>query len=249
MYFAYFDESGDSGLEKSPTNTFTLSALLIHDRDWLSALDQAIAFRRYLRDQFGISPRSELKAQWLIHGKGDIRAADLSFRARMSAYQACMRFQKKTGLMKVFAVCVVKDRIKKRPMDVREVAWRYAVQRLERFGAGAKDNIHVLPDEGHGEFIRKKVREMRRFHFVPSAFEDATLERPATNIVEDASDRNSRHSFFTQLADLNAYAAFRRAFPSTNFPGDVWDELGSARVTEVNRLSGGPPGVVVWPPQ
>jgi hypothetical protein len=151
--------------------------------------------------------------------------------------------------MKVFAVTVAKDRIQKRPMDIREVAWRYAIQRLERFGAAEKDNIHVLPDEGHGEFIRKKIREMRRFHFVPSAFDGSTLDRKAMNIVEEASDRNSRHSFFIQLADLNAYAAFRRVFPSPNFGVGIWDELGTARVAEVNRLSGGPPGIVVWPSQ
>lgn len=248
MYFAYFDESGDSGMVASQTNTFALSCILLSDKDWLSALDQTIAFRRYLYKNFYISPRSELKASWLVHNKGDIRAAGLTYPARMAAYKAAMRFQRKLGLFQVFTVIVVKDRIAKRDSDVREITWRYAIQRLERFGTAMKDNIHVLPDEGHGEFIRKKIREMRRFHFAPSAFGDGSLERKAENIVEDSSDRRSHESFFVQFADLNAYAAFRRVFPSTNFGTDVWEELGSARVSEVNRLSGGPTGIVVWPP-
>jgi len=81
-FFAYFDESGDTGFVRSPTATFALSCLLIDDRDWLSALDQTIAFRRYLRDMFHIRPRAELKAAWLIHNKGDIRESGLTYPAR-----------------------------------------------------------------------------------------------------------------------------------------------------------------------
>ncbi len=247
MYFAYFDESGDSGFNNSPTDTFSLSALLVHDREWLSALDQTIAFRRFLRDQFHISPRAELKASWLVHNKGDIKSANINYAARMAAYRAAMRFQRKTRLFKVFTVVVVKSRIAKKTIDVRDTAWHYAIQRLERFGTAMKDNIHVVPDEGHGDFIRKKIRVMRRFHYAPSAFGEGSLERKAENIVEDSSDRRSSESFFIQLADLNAYAAFRKVFPGTSFGEDVWDELGDARVGEVNYLAGGPPGIVVWP--
>ncbi len=247
MFFAYFDESGDTGFDSSPTSTFALSALLIHDMDWLNALDQTVAFRRYLRDEFHISPRAELKASWLIHNKGDIRSSGLTYKARMAAYTAAMRFQRKTGLFRTFTVLVKKAEIKKRPFDVRECAWRFAIQRLERFGTANKDNIHVLPDEGHGDFIIKKIRAMRRFHYVPSAFGPESLERKAENIVEDASDRNSRESYFIQLADLNAYAAFRKVFPGATFGEDIWDTLGQSRITEVNKVRGGPLGIVMWP--
>jgi len=247
MFFAYFDESGDTGMTKSPTATFTLSCVLIHDQEWLSALDQTIAFRRYLRDKFHIAPRSELKADWLVHNKGDIRKSGLSYPARLAAYRAAMRFQRKAKVFRAFSVLVAKTRITKLPADVREIAWRYAVQRLERFGTSMKDNLHVVPDEGHGDFIKKKIRLMRRFSQVPSAFGGPTLGRSAENIVEDSSDRRSRESFFIQLADLNAYAAYRKVFPGATFGEDMWDELGSSRVLDVNSLRGGPPGIVVWP--
>ncbi len=247
MFFAYFDESGDTGMANSPTATFALSAILVDDTDWLSALDQTIAFRRYLRDNFRIGPRAELKAAWLIHNKGDIRASGLTYPARLAAYRAAMRFQRKAGVFRVFTVLIVKTRITKLPADVREIAWRYAIQRLERFGTSAKDNLHILPDEGHGEFIRKKIRLMRRFNRVPSAYGGSTLERNAENIVEDSSDRRSSESYFVQLADLNAYAAYRKVFPANTFGEGIWDELGAARILEVNSLRGGPAGIVVWP--
>jgi len=50
-----------------------------------------------------------------------------------------------------------------------------------------------------------------------------------------------------QLADLNAYAAFRKVFPGETVGENIWDELGNARILEVNSLRGGPPGIVVWP--
>jgi hypothetical protein len=156
MFFAYFDESGDTGLERSPTGTFALSCILLHDADWLSALDQTIAFRRYLRDSFHISPRAELKASWLIHNKGDIRPAGLRYPARLAAYRAALRFQRKCGLFRSFTVLIDKTKIQKRDLDVRDTAWQWAIQRLERFGTDRKDNIHVLRMKGMvSSFVRK----------------------------------------------------------------------------------------------
>lgn len=249
MYLAYFDESGDSGFDRSPTGTFTLSAVLVHDSNWLSALDQSIAFRRYLNSQFRLSPRDEIKASWLVHNKGKIHHAGLTYGARMNLYRAVMRFQRKSGVFEIFAVVVVKNRIRKRDQDIRNIAWQYAIQRLERFGAAKKDNIILVPDEGHGDLIRKKLRAMRRFNYVPSAFEDGySLRRNAENIIEDPFEKRSDESYFVQFADLNAYAAFRRVFPGNSFGTDVWDGLGDAVIADVNRLSGGPPGIVFWPP-
>ena len=247
MYFAYFDESGDSGMLRSPTGTFTLSALLVHDKDWVKALDEIIAFRRFLNGNFFISPRSELKASWLIHNQGDIKKAGLSYPARMAAYRAAMRFQRKTDLFRVFAIVVVKSRLTLETTDVRDKAWQYAIQRLERFGNSKNENIHVIPDEGHGDFINKKIRAMRRFNYVPSAYGKKSLERKAENIVEDTSERRSSESYFIQLADMNAYAAFRKVFPGVSFGAEIWDELGDARLAEVNAVAGGPFGIVEWP--
>lgn len=234
-------------MDNSPTGTFALSCILLQETDWLDALDQTIAFRRYLQRNFRIPPRAELKSNWLIHNKGDIKSAKLTYPARLAAYKAVMRFQRKCGLFKSFTVLIDKTKIKNRDSDVRDITWQYAIQRLERFGTASKDNIHVLPDEGHGEFIRKKIRAMRRYNNVPSAFGGPSLDRKAQNIVEDSSDRRSHESYFIQFADLNAYAAFRRVFPGSTFGTDIYDELGDARLTAVNSISGGPTGIVVWP--
>lgn len=247
MYFAYFDESGDAGWDNSPSSAFTLAAVMVHEKDWLNTLDELVKFRGYLRDNFGISPRAELKANWLIHRKGAFKNSPLSFAARMNVYRAALRFQRKCGTVQTFAVVINKGLMTSRFEDARSRAWTFAIQRLERFGTEEKENTHVLPDEGHGYFIRNRLRQMRRFNLVPSAFGTGPLDRKAKNIIEDSSDRRSHESYFVQLSDLNAYAAYRRIHPGPRFDGTVWDELGDCRVMKVNAVRGGPPAIVSWP--
>lgn len=250
VYYAYFDESGDDGYVKSPTRTFSLACLLVHDTNWLKAFDQTIALRRYIKANFRIGMRAELKATWLIHNKGDVAPAGLTFESRMRVFKTAMRFQRKCGLFTVFAILIDKDLVRKKDQyHPRDMAWQYAIQRLERFGSDKKENIHILPDEGHRDFIKKKVRQMRRFSPVPAAYGGGSLKRAAVNIIEDPSDRKSRESYFVQLCDLNAYAAFRKVFPGRDIDGSYWDQLGLATLTEVNKVrdKGGPEGIVVWP--
>lgn len=248
MFLAYFDESGDSGYVQSPTMAFSLVAVLVHDRDWLQTLDEIVNFRRYLKTNFGLPVRAELKAQWIIHNQQAMRPLGLSYDARLNLYRACMRFQRKVGTIRTFAIVINKTKVTKQSVSARDWAWVRAIERLERFGAEFSENIKIFPDEGHGYFIKRKIREMRRFHYVPSAFSGAEmLERRAANIIEDPSDRKSNESFFVQFADLNAYAAFRRVHPARSFDGSFWDDLGPAHILKVNAIRGGPPGIVSWP--
>lgn len=249
MYFAYFDESGDQGYDRSPSSAFTLAGVIIHENDWMNTLDDLVVFRRYLRDNFGIPPRVELKANWLVHRKGPFfKYSKLSYEARMNVYRAALRFQRKSGAIRTFAVVINKNLIKKKEKDAPRIhAWKFAIQRLERFGTAQEENMHVIPDEGHGYFIRNKLREMRRFSKVRKAYGGGVFDREARNVIEDSSDRRSHESYFVQLADLNAYAAYRYIHPGRNFTGSVWDNLGDSRILKVNEVTGGPPGIVAWP--
>jgi hypothetical protein len=247
MYFCYFDESGDSGYINSPTPAFALAAVIVDDRDWLNLLDQIVSLRQYLRGQFHIPARAEIKATWLIRGQGALKGTGLSASARINAYEAVMRFQRKCGIIRTFAVVINKSLVVNRARDPRSEAWMRAIERLERFGTQKQQNLQVFPDEGHSYFIRRKMREMRRFHLVPSRWGSDQLDRKAENVLEDPSERESHESYFIQLADLNAYAALRRIHPVPAFGGSMWEELGDARIPEVNRVRGGPRGIVCWP--
>ena len=70
VYLAYVDESGNTGLPGS--RTYTLGCLFLDVDRWPDVFDQMIAFRRGLRDTHGVPVRAELKANYLLRGKGPL---------------------------------------------------------------------------------------------------------------------------------------------------------------------------------
>lgn len=245
MYFAYVDESGDTGYDG--TTGFALGLVLVNERSWLHTLNQLIGFRRFLRNEFQIKVYQELKAKYLVNNRGPFKQMNVSREARWRIFRGFMRLQRKLGSVQAFAIFIDKQKVTKREVDVRQWAWTFAIQRLQTFAEKLGDYVHILPDAGHGEFIRRKVRELRRRNWVKSAYTGTMRDCKAERILEDPSDRLSQHSLFIQLTDLNAYAAYRVVHPRRDFGSEMWAELGDARLKEVNRLRGGPVGIVVWP--
>jgi Protein of unknown function (DUF3800) len=111
----------------------------------------------------------------------------------------------------------------------------------------------LVHDEGEPLLIRKLARKARRAGTAGSAFGAGILRRPATLLIDDPAPRASNQSYLIQLADLNAYAAFRRCFPppprtAQIVPETMWDQLGLARFTAVHGLAGSTyPGIVLGP--
>jgi hypothetical protein len=251
VHFAYVDESGDSG--PAGSRTYTLAAILVDAAQWPTVFDELIAFRRFLRDRFGIPVRAEIKANHLLRNGGVFRPLGLSESARFAVYRAHMRLQEKLELQ-TFAVVIRKAELAQRRhgADPRDVAWEYLIQRLERFTTIGGNEVLIVHDEGDAARVRKLARKARRAGSAGSAFGTGTLRRPATRLIDDPVPRDSRQSYFLQMADLNAYAAFRAIIPPPVravqiVPSTMWDELGAARFAAANRLSGGTPGIVAWP--
>jgi hypothetical protein len=247
MYFAYVDESGDSGFNGSPSTPFSLGVLLIRDDLWLAALDRAIAFRRFVKKNYEVPARAELKAQFLFRGGGPFMGKRTSPDSRLEIYNWAMKLIRSEE-WPTFAVVVDKTAIKNfATVDPRLTAWTYALQRLERFAESKHSTIHVVPDAGHGYFIRRLIREMRRRHLVFSFYNTGYLQRPSKCLVEDPSERQSHESYFIQFADLIAYSAVRACSPNRFLNASTWELLGDSRIAEVNQVKGGEPGLVVWP--
>ncbi|MEZ4306758.1 MAG: DUF3800 domain-containing protein [Polyangiaceae bacterium] len=251
MFLSYFDEPGDTGFTDSPSTCFVLAGVLVDEGDWLPLIDEMARFRGFLRDTFRIRFSDELKATNLVKCRGPFE--HLAPAVAMRVYAMCLKFQAKCGKLRTFAIVIDKEKVLADHKDVRDIAWTYAIQRIERIctkGDGRtppmKGFAMILPDEGHGDFLKRKIRRHRRHHLVPSGHEDGELlERPARNIIEDPFDRRSHESYFVQLADLNAFAAHRHVAPLKRFGPGMWDLLGDARIEQVNEITrarGGPQG-------
>lgn len=108
--------------------------------------------------------------------------------------------------------------------------------------------VLILMPFGHGPFIKKLLRRLRRHHQIPGHF-GGNLNIPTERIVEDPNDRQSHDSYLVQLADWNALACHRSRYvdPKAAMPNDLWDEMPARHLRPVNELTKGPPGIVVWP--
>jgi Protein of unknown function (DUF3800) len=254
LYFAYIDESGSSGpTSRGGSRTYTLACILVEDERWPDVFDALIGFRRMVRSTFGVPVRAEIKANYLLQGKGVFRDLKTSDVERAAIFRMHMRIQEKVGL-RTFAVVVKKGPLSVRDpnADPREVAWETMLQRLERFTHYEGKPILITHDEGDDAIVRKLARKARRAGTAGSMFGTGLLQRPARTLLDDPVPRRSDQSYFIQLADLSAYAAYRRIYapPPVRFPivpQSTWDKLGAARHAEANKYSGGPPGIVTRP--
>jgi len=251
MHLAYVDESGDPGVGGS--GTYALACLLVEESDWLPSLDALLAFRRFVKLRFGIPVTQELKAGYLIGNRGPwLSKNPLPEGMRHDIYRQALRLQPKLDF-KTFAIVIDKPRLIARDPAYApaEVAWEYLIQRLERFSTKEKSFITLIHDEGDGGLIRKLARKSRRIGSAGSQFGTGSLPRPFRMLLDDPVARDSRDSYILQLADLNAYAAFRRLYPPPPrlvniVPQKMWDELGSAKHLPANT-KGGAEAIVHWP--
>ena len=235
MYLVYLDESGDAGVGAgSATTTYTVACVLVHASHWVGLFEDILRFRRYLRANFGLRMREEVKANELVQGRGPWLRLGHGDRVRKRIYRSYMRLQGKVGTVKTFAVVIDKSKCASAE-DVRVAAWRHALERVESFARYNSDTVMLFPDSGNYDRFRKLAREMRRHSQVGSML-GGSLARPLVRVlIDDPVDRDSKQSYMVQLADLNAYAAYRKERPDPLFPSTMWDELGPAILVEANK--------------
>jgi len=218
MYFLYADESGDVGLDNSPTNYFCLSGFVVHELRWHETLEAIIDFRKHLKNKYGLKLREELHAAHYIHKPGDLKRIEKSLRLKI--LRETIDFQ--AGLSDVSIINVVVDkRDKPDTTDIFEMAWTTLIQRFHNTLShknfpgpqNADDRGMLIVDRTDEVKLRNMTRRMRRYNPIPSMYGSVSLAMPITTIVEDAVHRDSHHSYFIQLADVNAYFLYQKHEP------------------------------------
>lgn len=251
MLVAYVDESGSTGsISAGGSQTYTLGCIVAQSSRWSAAFDALVGHRRFLKARFRVPMRAEVKANHLLRNAGPFRGLGLGEEARRAVYRSHLRLVAKLDL-RAFAVVIRKAHLTSG--DPHEFAWRFLLQRLERLSTNGRTEVLVVHDEGDDERVRRLARKARRAGTAGSAFGTGHVKVPFRGLLDDPVPRKSHESYWLQLADLTAYAAFRNVHPPPArdvqiVPLDMWDELGNARMSEVNQRSGGPsPGIVAWP--
>jgi hypothetical protein len=228
--------------------TYTVAAVCVPDAQWVRLFETLIQFRRQLRQDFGLYMRAEVKGSELAKGSGPWAGLGLSDRKRKYIYRSFMRLQGASRAIKTYAVVVDKSRCPDEEA-VRRTAWRYALQRVERLANHHSTTAMLFPDSGQYIWLRRLSREMRRHAVVGSMYGFGSLNRPLQKVlVDDPVERDSKQSYMIQLADLNAYAAFRNRVVIPQFPQHMWRELDGAILRAANKNKPHQePGIVLGP--
>ena len=212
MYIVYVDESGDIGLQNSPSNYFCLSAIIIHESKWDQTLNSIIDFRRFLREKYGFKLREEIHCSHFIHKPAEFQRIAKSMRLRL--LRDVIDFQANLSNYQIINV-VVNKKNKQIGSDIFNLAWQTLIQRIENTlqyrnfigSTNIQDTAMLFVDKTDEVKLRNLTRKMRRYNPVPNSFNLGAGYRilPTKLIIEDAIHKDSAHSYFIQLADVNAY--------------------------------------------
>lgn len=243
VLLAYVDESGNTGdpALSGSTAYYSLGCLLVEASQWSATFDAHLTMRRALKTHFAVPVRAELKANWLINGKGSLSGITLATSQRKLIYRYHLESAARANT-RAFAVLL--DKAKHGGIwgePCREMAWEALLQRLVTTANAHKQQVLVIHDEGEDDAIRKQLRKSRRF--LTAGLPGGGSKRlDGTVLIEDPVARKSHESYFIQMADLIAYAAWRRHVPpgksvAAVVPQNTWDHLGSALLKVVSPRS------------
>lgn len=219
MFLMYVDESGDPGLVGSPCQFYVLSGVVLHELRWQPVLERLLAFRRRVRDAYGLKLREELHAARMINKPGAL--VRIKRHDRLEIIRGFADHLAQIADLSVINV-VIDKRGRDPAYDVFESAWRILLRRFDdtiawrgfRGPHFADDRGMIFPDETDIKRLRELLRRMRYESpiFDGDGTEIKTLR--VEHVIEDPVPRDSEHSYLIQAADLTAFLLYQEIAPS-----------------------------------
>jgi len=134
-------------------------------------------------------------------------------------------------------------------------AWTLFIQRFHNtintggvLGDGNDFGL-LITDRTQDDRLRHIMRQMRAFNFVPNLGQSGSRRILVTRILDDPVPRNSRHSYWVQMADMIAYALARKVYQRPKLKPHAFetyfDILDPILLKEASRYD--PQGIVYWP--
>lgn len=201
MHICYIDDSGDDHIR-------VFSALAVPVDSWSVALNQFHAYRRKLKQREGIYVRVEFHATEFVSGRGKISTSIVPKGARCRIFEETL--SEIAGLPGVHLFNAAA------PKHEETKIFERMLNRINRTMQAWDSKCILVSDEGKD--YTGLLRKMRVHNPIPSQFQiwpdgspnkNITLDR----IIEDLFFRDSKRSYFIQMADFCAYALLRSERP------------------------------------
>ena len=217
MYIAYYDETGDDGYPAYSSPLFVLSALYLHYLNWQPIFEAIHDFRRTLRQDFGLPVRLEMHTKPFLLNKNPYRTLGLPEDKRIEIVHLFCDLIAALEIH-IVNVVIVKPRIQSPKYHVLDTALTYSIQRIENAlnpASYPERKFLIITDSGRVGKMRKTARRIRRINFIPSKFAPRTYRREIQTLIEDPLPKDSRESYFIQLADTISFIVYLHALHAT----------------------------------
>lgn len=208
---AYIDESYDR-------TVFTMSALIVPFHAWRDAFLEIQAFRRYLKQRFGIFTSKELHATDFVAGRGRIAPKPVPKGLRAFIFKEALKV---IGGLPGVAVISGAWQASGFSHDVlHEHAFGRIQERLQRRCSAQNSQMLMIVDEGKEQELRRVARKTKVWNPVGSQFgswEDGSSYKniPNDRLIEDPIFKSSAQSYFLQAVDFVAFALLKSEVPPT----------------------------------
>lgn len=262
MQIAYYDESGDDGFPTYSSPFFVLSALYLHYLNWRSTYETILNFRRDLKTSFGLPIRLELHTKHFVLNKHPYRDFNIADADRLTIIDLFCDLIASLEV-KIINVVILKPRIKRQDYQVLDTALKYSVQRIENDlnpALNPSERFMIITDTGRVGKMRNTCRRIQRINFIPSKFSPSLYRREITSLIEDPLPKDSKESYFIQLADLVSYVIYLHTISTinlANYPNRLSSLVSSSKVAQwmdrlkpafnLNASSKDPFGIVYHP--
>jgi hypothetical protein len=227
MFIMYVDDSGDPGANTAVTDKFILSALVIHELNYNTFINDLIVFRKQLRDTKGLKLRTEIHSVEFIN-KPNAELKKIQRNDRLDILKQCLNWLAARNDISVF--CVSVDKSNHLNDDIYSYAWKALSQRFENtIGAknflrpetedsGITDRGIIISDRSDEKKLRSLIREMKKYNPVTSRrdlFSDTYRNLQLKYIIEDPNFRDSDQSYILQMVDVCAYFLMQKKRPNS----------------------------------
>jgi hypothetical protein len=204
MFIAYYDESGDDGFPNTSSPLFVLSALYQHHLNWKENYERVKAFKKQLAHDFPFPFHEELHTREFILNKAPYHLWSILEKDRLHITDLYCQLAAQLEV-KIINVVIIKDRLKKKDIDILDTALTYSVQRIENdLAADAQNRFEIITDWGRVGKMRKTTRRVQKINYIPSKFGATPRRQEIQKLIEDPLPKDSSESYFIQLADLVA---------------------------------------------
>jgi len=205
VHLVYYDESGDDGFPTYASPLFVLSAVYCPALDWRENFDFLANSKRQMAKDFNFPTKLEIHTRELLLNKKPYAPLRLTGAERTEIVRRFCQVAAQLSLRSI-STAVVKPWVKNTSFPVLDRALSYSVNRIETDLRGATANRFLLiTDDGRVAKMRSTTRRMQKINYVPSKLDGSAYQRDIRHLIEDPLPKDSKESYFIQLADLLAF--------------------------------------------